>query len=72
MLNQVNLDEDPPLTNLRTRYFARLGFRQQGNRVNLQKGRRLLQGEGAHDSPLPSVTPALRTSNSPALREYPR
>lgn len=65
MFDQVNLHEDPALTNLRPRYLACLRFRQEGNRVNFQKGRRLLQGEGAHDVGLPSITPERQPSPEP-------
>lgn len=48
MLDQVNFQEDPALANLGTGYLTSPRFLLQRDRMNLQEGGSLLQGERLH------------------------
>lgn len=57
MLDQVNFEEDPTLTDLGSRYLTGSSFLLQRHRMNLQIIGGLLQGEGAHGYVLATVKP---------------
>jgi hypothetical protein len=70
MLDQVNFEKNPALTDFGAGYLAGTRLLLQRDRVNLQEGGSLLQGEGIHGL-TPGTSPAssiiLATPNKPDL-----
>lgn len=55
MLDQVNFEEDPALTDLGSRYLTGSSLLLQRHRMNLQKISSLLQGKGTHGYVLATI-----------------
>ena len=49
MFDEVNVDEDPALANLRAGYFARARLFLKRDRVDVEEGGGRLQIEGVHN-----------------------